>query len=184
MKGICLLTTAIAAQSFASDSMKNISGQPQQMDRRALDKTSSDKSPLVLLVVAAAALILFTFYRHRLTANALSRIFTVERLVEAGTMVQNDTKFPRFSIDSVMVGNKRYSSKPPNYTFLLAGESEKGSLLCSASAFLCFRAGGPENMLFCERYVAQAAWRTTRQQMKSEHQPLKSASPDRDNHPG
>jgi len=109
--------------AFPSDGMKEITNQSQQMDRRAPDQTSSDKSSLVLLVVAAAALILFTFYRHRLTANALSRIITVERLVEAGTMVQNDTRFRRFSIDSVMVGNKRYSSKPPNYTFLLAGES-------------------------------------------------------------
>jgi hypothetical protein len=64
--------------------------------------------------------------RYFLSTNPASRIITVERLLEAGTFAHwspNDsTPFER-SIDVIKVGDKVYSSKPPNYALLMTAES-------------------------------------------------------------
>lgn len=64
--------------------------------------------------------------RSRLSTNPRSRINSVERLVEKGTWAHlapgDTTPFPQ-SIDVIRVGDRVYSSKPPNYPLLMTGES-------------------------------------------------------------
>lgn len=67
-------------------------------------------------------LIGFTFSKHRLSTNPLSRFVTVERLVEAGTLAHDGSPLP-MSVDTIVVDGKRYSTKPPNYSLLLAAEA-------------------------------------------------------------
>lgn len=64
--------------------------------------------------------------RSRLSTNPRSRIITVERLVDAGTwahITPTDTTPFEPSIDVVKVGDNIYSSKPPNYPLIMAGQS-------------------------------------------------------------
>ncbi|MEM0996962.1 MAG: hypothetical protein AAGN35_07780 [Bacteroidota bacterium] len=60
------------------------------------------------------------------STNSLSRLISVERLVEKGTWAHvtptDSTPFPR-SIDVIKVGDRIYSSKPPTYPLLMAGEA-------------------------------------------------------------
>ena len=64
--------------------------------------------------------------RSRLSTNPLSRINSVERLVEKGTWAHlapgDTTPFPQ-SIDIIKVDGRVYSSKPPTYPLVMAGES-------------------------------------------------------------
>jgi hypothetical protein len=61
-----------------------------------------------------------------MSTNALSRVITVERLVEKQTWAHatptDVSPFPP-SIDVVKVGERIYSSKPPIYALLMAGQS-------------------------------------------------------------
>lgn len=91
-----------------------------RFDRSHL-RLSSDVASIIV-IVAAIVLVVFTFTRSRGGANVRSRLITVERLVEAGTMVHDGTPF-RLSIDSVQIDGKRYSSKPPLYSFIMAAEA-------------------------------------------------------------
>lgn len=98
---------------------------------------SKDKSPLRLAweenrssfyIIAAATLLLlvFSFTRVRNLTNTRSRIITVERLVEKGTWVhrsESDSTPFALSIDAIEVDGKIYSSKPPNYPLLMAGQA-------------------------------------------------------------
>ncbi len=86
----------------------------------------SQRPVIYMLCFFFLLLILFTFSRVRNSDNTRSRIITVERLVEKGSFAHiapgDTTPFP-LSIDAVMVGDKMYSSKPPVYPMLMAGES-------------------------------------------------------------
>ncbi len=81
---------------------------------------------LYLWVFLFLLLIFFTFLRVRNSDNTRSRIITVERLVERGSFAHvapgDTTPFP-LSIDAVMVGDRMYSSKPPVYPLIMAGEA-------------------------------------------------------------
>ncbi len=72
-----------------------------------------------ILGAATVALLVFTFTKHRVGANVLSRFITVERLLDAGSFSHDGTRFER-SVDAVMVDGKMYSSKPPTYSLALA----------------------------------------------------------------
>lgn len=81
---------------------------------------------LVAVYVAALVLLVFTFTRVRNTTNTRSRIITVERLVEQGTMAHlapGDTTPFELSIDAVLIDGRMYSSKPPVYPFVMAGQA-------------------------------------------------------------
>ncbi|MEO1481717.1 MAG: hypothetical protein AAFU77_06390 [Myxococcota bacterium] len=98
------------------------------------------RSPLnAILLVAALTLIVFTFTRHRVGANVLSRLITVERLVDAGTFAHDDTQFTE-SADSVMIDGKRYSSKQPTFTLVLAALAWPVSALTGAAVYTHQRA--------------------------------------------
>lgn len=81
---------------------------------------------LVAVYVAAVVLLVFTLTRVRNTTNTRSRIITVERLVERGTMAHvapGDTTPFELSIDAVQIDGRMYSSKPPVYPLVMAGQS-------------------------------------------------------------
>lgn len=85
-------------------------------------------NPAALWIIAAALIILivFTLSRTRNTTNTRSRVITAERLVHTGSMAHltpNDTTPFPLSIDAVKIGDKIYSSKPPVYPFIMAGEA-------------------------------------------------------------
>lgn len=79
--------------------------------------------------IIAAAFIVSVFFifenRHYGGDLMMSRIITVERLVEAGTWAhatpEDSTPFP-LSIDRIKIGDNFYSSKPPLYPLIMAGE--------------------------------------------------------------
>jgi hypothetical protein len=78
--------------------------------------------PALLVIAAMLALIAFSFVQHPISPNPLSRFITVERALEAGTLAHDGSPMGS-SIDAVMVNGKRYSSKPPSYTFLMIAEA-------------------------------------------------------------
>lgn len=86
----------------------------------------SQRPASVVVIAAALILIFFTFYHHRLTTNPRSRIITVERLLEAGTLAhvsaQDTTPF-QLSEDAIRdpESGNIYSSKPPLYSIHMAG---------------------------------------------------------------
>ncbi len=83
------------------------------------------KPASVVILISTLVLVLFTMTKHRLTTNPRSRIITVERILEAGTLAHatstDTTPFPlsEDAIKSKLDGNI-YSSKPPLYSFVLA----------------------------------------------------------------
>jgi hypothetical protein len=85
------------------------------------------KVALILITLMGLVLIASTLWKkYFLSTNPASRIITVERLVEAGTwahITPTDTTPFEPSIDVIKVGDNIYSSKPPNYPLLMAGES-------------------------------------------------------------
>lgn len=76
------------------------------------------------LVVLFAVLVLvgFTFTKHRFGTNVRSRFITVERLVDAGTMAHDESPIEP-SVDAIVIEGRRYSSKPPNYTLVMAAQA-------------------------------------------------------------
>lgn len=83
---------------------------------------------LIILVLSCLLAVFFTLEnRHYLGDVSLSRLATVERLVEAGTWAHvsptDSTPF-RPSVDRVKIGNSLYSSKPPLYPLLMAAEAK------------------------------------------------------------
>ncbi len=79
-----------------------------------------------IIIATGLILLIFTFSRTRLTTNPLSRIITVERIVDAGTMAHltpTDTSRFKLSVDAVKIGDNIYSSKPPTYPFIMAGQA-------------------------------------------------------------
>lgn len=88
--------------------------------------TRHHRAELGIIVLVTLVLLVFTFTRTRNTTNTRSRIITVERLVERGTMAHvapGDTTPFQLSIDAAMVNGKIYSSKPPNYPYVMAAEA-------------------------------------------------------------
>lgn len=84
------------------------------------------RAELGLIALVTFILLVFTFTRTRNTTNTRSRIITVERLVERGTLAHvapGDTTPFALSIDAAMVDGKLYSSKPPNYPYLMAAQA-------------------------------------------------------------
>lgn len=86
------------------------------------------RSTLSIFVLSFLWLVLTTFLKMgSITTNPLSRVTTVERLVEANTWAHSSphtkSPFPP-TIDVVKVGEKIYSSKPPTYPLLMAGEAK------------------------------------------------------------
>lgn len=85
-----------------------------------------DKAGMLLIAAVTLLLCIMTLQRHRVTTNPMSRLITVERLVDAGTWAHaspgDSTRFP-LSLDHVKVGDRIYSSKPPTYPLLMAGEA-------------------------------------------------------------
>lgn len=90
------------------------------------DSWKSNRSGYWIIFATGLLLIIFTFSRTRLSTNPLSRIITVERIVDAGTMAHltplDTTRF-ELSADAVKVGDNIYSSKPPTYPFIMAGQA-------------------------------------------------------------
>lgn len=82
---------------------------------------------MLLIGLMGLVLVIGLFLKmDRITTNPLSRVVTVERLVEANTwahITPTDTTPFWISIDMVKVGENFYSSKPPNYPLLMAGEA-------------------------------------------------------------
>lgn len=86
----------------------------------------SDHWSLAIWILFSLVLVVFTFSRHRNTTNTRSRMITVERLVEKGTFAHvapGDTTPFNTSIDAIMIEGKLYSSKPPTYPMLMAGQA-------------------------------------------------------------
>ncbi|MCG3198426.1 MAG: hypothetical protein GHCLOJNM_02926 [bacterium] len=85
-----------------------------------------------LLIVLAAVWLAFAVYPEAQLDNDMSRFASVERLVEAGTWVIDDSPFhykkPRGKrpatpiVDRAKMGDHFYSTKPPMMSFLMAGE--------------------------------------------------------------
>ncbi|MEL6759452.1 MAG: hypothetical protein AAFP04_03525 [Myxococcota bacterium] len=73
----------------------------------------------LIVLLATITLLVFTFTKHRVGANVLSRFVTVERLIEAGTWSHDGSPLGG-SVDAVQVDGRTYSSKPPTYSLLLA----------------------------------------------------------------
>ncbi|HSI04732.1 MAG TPA: hypothetical protein VLC93_09660, partial [Myxococcota bacterium] len=73
----------------------------------------------VVLWLAVLTLGVFCFTRHRVGHNVASRYWTVQRLVDDGTMQHPGA----WSIDTVQIDGRYYSSKPPNYSLILAAEA-------------------------------------------------------------
>lgn len=90
-------------------------------------KTSLRRNGIIIITLLGVLLLVMTFLKmSRLTPNPRSRIITVERLVDSGTwshMNATDTTTFRLSNDMVKVGDRYYSSKPPLYPLLMAGEA-------------------------------------------------------------
>jgi hypothetical protein len=83
---------------------------------------SSKAVPWWVLLLTFLLCVGFTFRRHRLGDNVLSRLITVERLLEKGTFAHNGTRFP-LSIDSIKVRGRLYSSKPANLSLLMTAQA-------------------------------------------------------------
>ena len=94
-----------------------------------MDERQRAMRPGALLLIGLMGLVLIVglFQKmDRLMTNPLSRVITVERLVEADTwahVTPTDTTPFDLSIDMVKIGDNFYSSKPPNYPLLMAGEA-------------------------------------------------------------
>lgn len=91
-------------------------------------KTLLRANPFPSAVIGLALILLlhFTFSNHRDSTNPRSRMITVERLLEAGTWAhETPTEKSPFepSIDAIMVGEKRFSSKPPLYPLIMAAQA-------------------------------------------------------------
>lgn len=73
----------------------------------------------LVLWLAILTIGVFAFTRHRVGHNVASRYWTVQRLVDHGTM-----QLPApWSIDTVRIDGRYYSSKPPSYSLILAAEA-------------------------------------------------------------
>ncbi|MEO0460174.1 MAG: hypothetical protein AAF219_04975 [Myxococcota bacterium] len=96
----------------------------------------SRKAETLIVILASLTLLVFTFSRHRVAGNAnvLSRLITVERLLDAGTFSHDGTPFPR-SIDAVMIDGKIYSSKSPTYSMALAALAWPAHAITGASVY-------------------------------------------------
>lgn len=84
-----------------------------------------DKLPFYFIALATLILIVFTFSRRRVTTNPRSRIITIERVLDAGTLAHktpNDSSTYSLSKDMVKIGENYYSSKPPLYIFIMIAE--------------------------------------------------------------
>ena len=87
-----------------------------------------DNRPALLVLLAAFLFLAVATMqkRGRLTTNPVSRVATVERLVEAHTFAlktpTDSTPFP-ISIDHVRFGDRLYSSKPTSYPMLMAAQA-------------------------------------------------------------
>ncbi len=79
------------------------------------------------LVGLGLLLLVATFLKMtRLTTNPRSRVITVQRLVDDQTWSHafpGDTTPFELSIDAVQIDGRLYSSKPPNYPAIMAGEA-------------------------------------------------------------
>ena len=101
-----------------------------------LEAWLKDRFPFFFIGIAGLVLILFTFSRHRLTTNTRSRIITVERALDAGTLAHKtptDSTSYELSIDMVKVGDNFYSSKPPFYSLIMIAQGWPLSKLMSDS---------------------------------------------------
>lgn len=91
------------------------------------DAWRANRAAFFIIFGATVLLIIFSFSRVRNLTNTRSRIITVERLVEKGTWVHrsaSDSTPFQLSIDAIEVDGKIYSSKPPNYPLLMAGQAK------------------------------------------------------------
>lgn len=77
------------------------------------------KPAQVVFALACLTAVVFTFTLHRVGHNVASRYWTVQRLVDEGTMEHPAA----WSIDTVAIDGRYYSSKPPNYSLILAAEA-------------------------------------------------------------
>ncbi|HEX2899259.1 MAG TPA: hypothetical protein VHS96_06035 [Bacteroidia bacterium] len=86
------------------------------------------RSLVWMIVVLGLILVASTFWKKgRLGDNARSRFITVERLVERNTwahIAPGDTTPFEPSIDVIKMGDRIYSSKPPLYPLIMAGEAK------------------------------------------------------------
>lgn len=81
-----------------------------------------------MILVLGLVLVVSTFWKKgRLGDNSRSRFITVERLVERNTWAHaapgDTTPFP-LSIDAIRLGDRIYSSKPPLYPLVMAGQAK------------------------------------------------------------
>ena len=81
-----------------------------------------------MILVLGLILLVSTFWKKgRLGDNSRSRFITVERLVEKNTWAHaapgDTTPFP-LSIDAIKLNDRIYSSKPPLYPLVMAGEAK------------------------------------------------------------
>lgn len=82
---------------------------------------------VVIGLMGLLLLVAIVLKMGRLTTNPRSRVITVERLVDADTWAHiqpGDTTPFELSIDMVCEGERCYSSKPPTYPLLMAGEAK------------------------------------------------------------
>ena len=80
----------------------------------------------LIIALAFTVSVFFTFEnRHYGGDLMMSRLITVERLVDAGTWAHSsptDSTPFALSIDRIKIGDSFYSSKPPLYPLIMAGE--------------------------------------------------------------
>lgn len=92
------------------------------------------QGPHVVLLLATVTLVVFTFTKHRVGTNVQSRLISVERLLEAGTLIHDDTPFAK-SVDAVSVDGHVYSSKSPTSYLLAALTAWPVRMITGASVY-------------------------------------------------
>ncbi|MBK9449195.1 MAG: hypothetical protein IPN95_07230 [Bacteroidetes bacterium] len=95
----------------------------------SMDSVPKMRRSLIWIIAGLGILLLVsTFWKKgRLGDNARSRFITVERLVERNSwahVAPGDTTPFDLSIDAIKINDRIYSSKPPLYPLIMAGEAK------------------------------------------------------------
>jgi hypothetical protein len=85
-----------------------------------LPRAAERRLRLIVMLLVAAWLCVCAFRPH-LPVNPISRLATIEALVDHGEWSIDESRFTRMTVDKVQVDGRFYSSKPPLLPFVGAG---------------------------------------------------------------
>jgi hypothetical protein len=88
----------------------------------AVKELSQNKWSLIIMIFVFLLNIHFLFKNSRIGTSPLSRIKTVECLLEHGTFETSKSSLPS-SIDAISIDGKFYSDKPPLFSVVMAAEA-------------------------------------------------------------